>query len=179
MKASYLLKTNIDKLLQARHQSQHDLAQWCRRSDAWLSKILGKDNRNIPLAYLDRIADFFGIATYQLFQPGISPLTERRKTADRRSGADRRVSALNSQVRESVAATIATLTAEDVADLIRLRTLGGESRAEVRRSMHALERSAPRSDRPKRARRVAETPSDGPTAPSVHGVRRRRGSAAE
>jgi hypothetical protein len=64
---------------------------WCRRTDSWLSKILDdQGNRGLPLKYLDRIADFFGIATYQLFQPGISPLLERRK-GERRSGLDRRV----------------------------------------------------------------------------------------
>lgn len=93
MKASYLFKKNIETLLQARGQTRHDLAFYCRRTDAWLSKILGKDDRNLPMKYLDRIADFFGIATYQLFQPGISPLTERRK-GDRRRVADRRVSRL-------------------------------------------------------------------------------------
>ena len=46
----------------------------------------------MPLKYLDRIADFFGIATYQLLQPGISPLTERRSGLDRRLGRDRRIS---------------------------------------------------------------------------------------
>ncbi len=92
MKAHYLLKKNIDTLLRARGQSRHDLAVWCRRGDSWISQIFTNPERELPLKYLDRIADFFGIATYQLFQPGISPLTERRKGQDRRSGQDRRVS---------------------------------------------------------------------------------------
>lgn len=97
MKVVFLLKHNIDTLLKARGQTRHDLAVWCRRSDAWLSKILSESDannqkRSVPLKYLDRIADFFGIATYQLLQPGISSLTERRQSADRRSGQDRRVS---------------------------------------------------------------------------------------
>ena len=97
MKATLLLKHNIDTLLKARRQTRHDLAVWCRRTDPWLSKILSDSpanhqSRSIPLKYLDRIADFFGIATYQLFQPGISPLTERRTSPDRRSGQDRRIS---------------------------------------------------------------------------------------
>lgn len=91
MKASYLFKHNVDALLRARGQTRHDLAMWCRRTDAWLSKILGKDDRNLPMKYLDRIADFFGLAAYQLFQPGITPLTERRQKTDRRSGRDRRL----------------------------------------------------------------------------------------
>lgn len=97
MHASRLLKHNIDALLRGRHQTRHDLAQWCRRSDPWLSKILSESpgnnqSRSVPLKYLDRIADFFGIATYQLFQPGISGLTERRSGRDRRTGLDRRIS---------------------------------------------------------------------------------------
>ncbi len=91
LKASELLKHNIGALLQARGQTKPELARWCRRSRSWMDKIFSEDRREVPLKYLDRIADFFGIATYQLFQPGISPLTERRK-AERRSGQDRRVS---------------------------------------------------------------------------------------
>lgn len=98
MKASVLLKHNIDTLLKARHQTRHDLAVWVRQSldskkvDPWISQIFTRPNREFQLKYLDRIADFFGIAVYQLFQPGISPLTERRKGTARRSGRDRRVS---------------------------------------------------------------------------------------
>ena len=92
LKAVLLLKTNIDTLLRARGQQRKELARWCRRSEGWLSQILTNDERNMPLHYLDRIADFFGIATYQLLQPGISPLTERRILNDRRSGNDRRIS---------------------------------------------------------------------------------------
>lgn len=89
MKAVRLLSENIQALLKGRGQSQHDLAQWCRHSDVWLSYFLS-GKREIQFADLDRIADFFGIATYQLFQPGISPLTERR-VKDRRNGRDRRM----------------------------------------------------------------------------------------
>lgn len=93
MKAHHLLKQNIDALLKARGQKRKELAAWCRRSESWLSQIFTDDERNLPLKYLDRIAMFFGLATYQLFQPGISPLTERRVGPDRRSGKDRRISA--------------------------------------------------------------------------------------
>src|SRR5688500_7789418 len=100
MKAIALLKRNIDAMLHARGQTRHDLAVWCRRSDAWISKIFtepkagrgDRADRGIPLKYLDRMAEFFGVATYQLFQPGISHLTERRVLKDRRKGSDRRVS---------------------------------------------------------------------------------------
>lgn len=86
------MKANIDTLLRARGQTRRDLAQWCRRTDAWIGKIMTVESREFPMKYFDRIADFFGIATYQLLQPGISPLTERRKSTDRRSGQDRRIS---------------------------------------------------------------------------------------
>lgn len=92
LKASELLKHNIDALLEARHQTRPELARWCRRSRSWLDKAFSEGRREIPLKYLDRIADFFGIATYQLLQPGISSLTERRVKQDRRSGRDRRIS---------------------------------------------------------------------------------------
>jgi hypothetical protein len=166
MKAGYLLKQNIETLLRARHQAKHDLAVHCRRSDAWLSKILGKDNRNIPLEYLDRIADFFGLATYQLFQPGISPLLERRK-ADRRSGRDRRIGAMNRYVREQVSAVVASLSPDDVADVIRLRALSAESRDVLRQSMQALGRSEPKTVRSKRRRRPADQASESSTNDAV------------
>jgi hypothetical protein len=162
MKAASLLKANIDALLRARHQTNHDLAQWCRRSDAWLSKILGKDNRNVPLEYLDRIADFFGLATYQLFQPGLTGLLERRK-GDRRTGRDRRLSALNHQVRESVSAAIADLSATDVADLLRLRSLPQAARDSARTAIQALERSAHEAARQGKPRPHAERALGGAT----------------
>lgn len=91
LKAPYILAQNIRSLLTARHQTAKSLAVWCRHSEPWIGKFLG-GKREVQLRDLDRIADFFGLATYQLFQPGISPLTERRKGRDRRGGHDRRVS---------------------------------------------------------------------------------------
>lgn len=90
LRASSILGQNIAALLKARGQSQHDLAMWCRHSDVWLSNFLA-GKRQIQIKDLDRIADFFGLATYQLFQPGITPLYERRRAADRRAGRDRRI----------------------------------------------------------------------------------------
>lgn len=88
LKASYLLVQNIRALLAARGEDAKALAVWSGHKPAWLSKILSGD-RGIRLSDLDKIADFFGLTVAQLFQHGISPLTERRK-ADRRSGDDRR-----------------------------------------------------------------------------------------
>lgn len=102
LRANHLLKKNIDSMLKARGQSRRELAMWTlrtthqNRADSWISHIFGAkgyDDREIQIKYLDRIADFFGVSVYQLFQPGISHLTERRKHTDRRAGTDRRISA--------------------------------------------------------------------------------------
>jgi hypothetical protein len=162
MKAEQLLKANVDALLRARHQSRHDLAMWCRRSDAWLSKILGKDNRNVPLEYLDRIADFFGVAAYQLFQPGISLRFERRK-GERRSMKDRRLAAMNQRVRQSLSEAVASLSQTDVADMIRLKTLSEKSRDAARAAMQALEDSERQAARRGHTRPDAGTGATGAT----------------
>lgn len=90
MRAQILLKHNIDTLLRGRGQHRKDLAVWCHRKESWISKIMSEDRREFPQKYLDRIGDFFGLAAYELFQPGISALTERR-LGERRQGRDRRV----------------------------------------------------------------------------------------
>lgn len=92
MKANQLVKANVAALLKAHHKHQKDLAQWCYRGESWISKIFKESRREFPNKYLDRIADFFGLATYQLFQPGISRESERRR-GNRRSGRERRISA--------------------------------------------------------------------------------------
>lgn len=122
MKAHHLLKQNIDTLLRARGQKRKELAVWCRRSESWLSQIFTDDERNLPLKYLDRIADFFGLSTYQLFQPGISPLTERRSGMDRRSGRDRRISAKVRRTAETPIRQIA-VNPEDEALLAEMHAL--------------------------------------------------------
>lgn len=123
LKASRLLELNIDALLRARGQKRTDLAKYCRRTDGWLSKILSDDQgtkRGMPLKYLDRIADFFGIATYQLFQPGISALGERRSGFERRRSRDRRISA----------AVLSEKPGDvDLMDVIRALSRGGRQRA--------------------------------------------------
>jgi len=92
-KAKYLLVQNIRTLLAARGVDDKALATWCGHQPAWLSKILAGD-RGIKLSDLDCIADFFGLTVMQLFSPGISALTERRRFArrktDRRAVGDRR-----------------------------------------------------------------------------------------
>lgn len=93
LRAHLILKRNIDALLHERHLRRKDLAQWCHRTEGWLSQIFTDDEKNIPLKYLDRIADFFGKQTYEMFQPGLTTGSlERRKLVDRRTGTDRRAS---------------------------------------------------------------------------------------
>jgi len=117
------MKSNIDALLRARGQTRKDLAQWCRRTESWISKIMREDRREFPMQYFDRIADFFGIATYQLLQPGITPLTERRsKGTPRRSGKDRRISALR-LLADAPPHLVVSLEPEEVARLQRIRLL--------------------------------------------------------
>lgn len=82
---------NVSGLLHDRHASQRDLAVWCHHSEVWISKIL-KGEREAQMKDLGRIADFFGLAAYQLFQPGVTAASERRRGTDRRGGQDRRVS---------------------------------------------------------------------------------------
>lgn len=91
LKTGLVLKHNIDALLQARNQTRKELAQWCRRSESWISKIFQEGSkRDIPTRYLDRIAEFFGLLPYQLLGLDISPGLDRRRSERRRHG-DRRV----------------------------------------------------------------------------------------
>lgn len=93
LKSLVLLKQNIRTLLQARGLDQKDLAIWCGKTESWISQILNPrfPNRGFEMQYLDKMADFFGLTAHELFQPGLSHLTERRSGKDRRSGVDRRV----------------------------------------------------------------------------------------
>lgn len=91
LKAVYVLRANLGALMIARKVSQRELAQWCGHEKSWVNKILN-GTRELLVKDLDRISEFFGLATYQLFQPGISSLTERRSGFERRVGKDRRIS---------------------------------------------------------------------------------------
>ena len=146
MKAKAIFRENVLSLLQSRGQRPHDLAQWCRRSDSWLSKILGKDDRNLPIEYLDRIADFFGLRAYQLFQPGLSPLTERRK-GDRRSGKDRRTHHVADGPVLMTAADIG-LSPQDVAFFLRFKSLTKQDREEIEKLARSAGRVRRRKDVP-------------------------------
>lgn len=88
-RADRLLVANLQELLRRRGWKQKALARWCGKTETWISQILAL-KRRVLMDDLDRIADFFGYAPYQLFQPGIGSGTERRQR-ERRSGKERRV----------------------------------------------------------------------------------------
>lgn len=159
LKAQIQLKRNIDAMLAARGQTRADLARWCRRSDAWISKIYAVELRAFPAEYLDRIADFFGLATYQLFQPGISPLTERRGGRDRRRGQERRLSHLTGLLRPDVPPPPA-----DLITLQRLKRLTPEDRELVEQTIDAALRRVRPGVAPRQA--VADDRSAGAETPA-------------
>src|SRR5260221_9281190 len=84
------LRENLRALMEARGVDQKALAFALRRHPTWINKFL-KGTRPIHIHDLDGLADFFGISAYQLLQPGISALTERRLVRDRRTGRERRI----------------------------------------------------------------------------------------
>jgi hypothetical protein len=89
MKAARILSENVAALLRLKGYKQTDLAQWCKRSDPWVSQFL-RGERTWQLDDLDKVADFFGLNTYDLFRPGIAQRTDRR-SGQRRVIKDRRV----------------------------------------------------------------------------------------
>lgn len=89
LRAVNQLRENVKALLFVRKEDQKTLAFAAGIDPSTLSKFL-KGDREIQLANLDGVAEFFGIAPYQLFQPGISTLTERR-IAQRRTSHERRI----------------------------------------------------------------------------------------
>ena len=88
-KALVQLRMNVESLLRERHKSKADLAAEMGIDPSTLTKFL-KGTREIQFHHLDGMAACFGLQAYQLFQPGISPLLERRVLKDRRMGHDRR-----------------------------------------------------------------------------------------
>ena len=96
LRALYLLRNNIAGLLTIRRETQVTLARAVGKKKSWINKILN-GQRGMQMEDLDGIASFFGVAPYQLFQPGTAQITERRSGQERRSGHDRRVSHLTRQ----------------------------------------------------------------------------------
>jgi len=103
-KADVQLRENIKTLLRIHKVDQKDVAMAMGRDPSTLNKFL-QGTREIQFKDLDAIADFFSIATYELFQPGGSTLTERRNGQERRAGKDRRVGHAH-RMMKSVAAEV-------------------------------------------------------------------------
>lgn len=91
LKALHLLRQNVRALLVKRKESETVLAMWIGfKHRSSLNKFLNSDRAGFQMWRLDRLASFFGLAVYELFQPGITHVTERR-ISERRGGRDRRV----------------------------------------------------------------------------------------
>ena len=165
MKANRIIKQNIEALLKARGLPRRDLAQWCYRSDSWLSKILREERREFAAKDLDRIADFFGLAAYQLFQPGLA--VERRKSVDRRSGRERRVGPANRLMLGlgSMLNPLRHAHTSELADALLAATADHERKvaaifaeAESRRQAAAARPTVPAPSRRRRAVRGSDPP---------------------
>lgn len=102
MSADHLLAENVRALLAADPRSQSDLAQWCRHSSVWVSQFLtGK--RKWKVEDLDRVADFFNLSTFQLFQPGIANSNTERRIGQRRQREERRRTQSERELRKTQA----------------------------------------------------------------------------
>ena len=117
----------------------------------------GSPERGVPLKHLDRIADFFGIATYQLLQPGISPLTERRSGRERRTGHDRRVS-MAGQKRVHTP-DLETVTAYERTLLTTIRRLDSGDRKHLEFLLDRLQSAAPKTATPADPGLTSQTPA--------------------
>lgn len=89
LRAVNQLRENVRELMRVRGLDQKSVSFALGHHPTWINKFL-KGTRPINVADLDGLSDLFGFTAYQLFQPGIAPLTERRKR-ERRSGRDRRI----------------------------------------------------------------------------------------
>ncbi len=87
-KTMNIFRENVAALLRERGADGATLAFACGHDKSWASKVLTGE-REIRMSDIDLVADFFGMSAYQLLQPGVAMLTERR-VGERRSGEDRR-----------------------------------------------------------------------------------------
>lgn len=88
LRGLYIIRQNVPVLMKARQLNQTDVSSWLGKGKSWINKFL-KGTRQIQLKDLDRLADILGVATYQLFQPGIARSAERRISERRRRGERR------------------------------------------------------------------------------------------
>lgn len=161
LKARLLLARNIDAILQARGETQTALAFWCRRKSSWINKILA-GKRPMHIDDFDRVADFLGISVYQLFQPGISALTERRRPGDRRAARDRRIG--HRDRIDTIRDSLPTRTQRDQQDEATLVTSAADVQAEIEalvadfsaRASSLLAGTHPRRQAPRTRKTVAQ-----------------------
>lgn len=88
-RADLLLAENLRALIAARRIDARTVAQACGHAPAWISKILNGD-RGMRVQDVGKVAGFFGLTVSELFSPGISAVTERRRRT-RRADVDRRL----------------------------------------------------------------------------------------
>ena len=136
MKSQRILRQNIAAILRARGMTPADLAKACGLSRSWATKVFKerrdpREQRPITMQHLEKFVEVLGLSAYQLFQPGISHLTERRKGRDRRSGQDRRIDARRSGLPSTPIRQLA-VTPEDEAILAELHGLTYEQYQHVR-----------------------------------------------
>lgn len=163
-KSLYVLRENIRALLDARKEDQKTLADWCGHDKSWMNKFLN-EGRGIRVGDFDKIASFFGIEVYQLFQPGISRVTERRK-GDRRIDRERRIGvqarlASSLQLEVNKLPRLARQTDYDVSALpAPIQTLIKKAQRKLQRDIAAYEAKVAREQAPSARRKIAGAPQD-------------------
>lgn len=143
MSPNALMKANIDAFLRARGLNRRGLARYVlrthdERADTWISKIMKAENENreFGMEYWPRICEYLGVSVYQLFQPGFSVETERRKTS-RRSGRDRRKLSVSADVAR-VPAAVDIVDILNVLERERRERILGQAIDELRQQMRLL-----------------------------------------
>ncbi len=89
IRSDLLLAENIRALLAARHVDGAALSMAIGHTPSWLSKIMMGD-RKMSVEDAGKVAAYFGLSLAELFSPGISSVTERRK-GQRRAAEPRRI----------------------------------------------------------------------------------------
>ncbi len=88
MNALDLLRKRVGDLLHHSGRTRKDFAIYLGKQPSWATEFF-QGRHGIPLAYLDRVARFFGVSVPQLFEIDGYRFRERR-LADRRAGKERR-----------------------------------------------------------------------------------------
>lgn len=159
------IRTNLLALLHRDRVTPAALSFACGHNRSWMSRFLQRKRHELQLADLDRIADFFAVATYDLFRPSAGSITDRRKIRERRSGLERRVG----HAQRTMLAT--------AAELARVRGKGRDAQASSDRASDPLYRLIERFARDldpllAQAHPGGQTPVVGPPQPGARPRRR-------